>query len=441
MLIPNMVLADPCMRHLYSAVFRLLLPLILMRMIWRSRRVPAYRRRLGERLGFAPGSGGSRTRSDPERVIWLHAVSLGETLAARPLVEFLLAEFPEVPVLVTTTTPTGSHQVLAQFGDRVLHAYVPLDTPGAVDRFMARYPPRLLLLVETELWPNLLHACRQRDCPVLLANARLSERSRRGYARLGQFGRDMLSCVSHVACQSQDDATRFAAIGVPAARLSVCGNIKFDIEPGDDFAARVHALLLEWGSADRFTVVAASTHSGEDEAVLAAFAMLRRDVPAALLVLVPRHPERFDAVFTLCRAAGWRTCRRSLAQSPDAQVDVLLGDTVGELLLLLGTADVAFVGGSLVSRGGHNLLEPAALGIPVLSGPSLFNFVAVRDMLLARGCLRLVADGVELGAALQELARDVETRKDMGAAGREAVQANRGARQRIESLVRRLLPS
>lgn len=427
------------MRHLYSAVFRLLLPLVLLRMIWRSRRAPAYRQRLGERLGFAPLRGGSEARSDPERVIWLHAVSLGETLAARPLVEFLLAEFSAVPVLVTTTTPTGSDQVRALFGDRVLHAYVPLDTPGSVDRFMARYPPRLLLLVETELWPNLLHACRQRDCPVLLANARLSEHSRRGYARLGRFGRDMLSCVSHVACQSPDDAARFAALGVPAPRLSVCGNIKFDIDPGNDFAGRVHALLLEWGAADRFLVAAASTHAGEDEAVLAAFAMLRREVPTALLLLVPRHPERFDAVFALCRAAGWRTCRRSLAQSPGARADVLLGDTVGELLLLLGTVDVAFVGGSLVPQGGHNLLQPAALGIPVLSGPSLFNFAAVRDLLLARGSLRLVADGAELGAALQELARNVETRKAMGAAGREAVQANRGARQRIEKLVRRLL--
>ncbi len=429
------------MRHLYSAVFRLLLPLVFLRLLWRSRVTPAYRRRWGERLGLAPGRDSAAPLSLSDRVIWLHAVSLGETLAARPLVEFLLAEFPDVTLVVTTTTPTGSDQVRNLFGGRVVHVYAPLDTPGAVGRFLTRYPPRLLLLMETELWPNLLHACRQRSCPVLLANARLSERSRRGYARLGRFGRDMLDCVSHVACQSQDDADRFAMLGVPSRRLSVCGNIKFDIEIPADFAVRARALVAEWGCAGRFVVLAASTHAGEDEAVLAAFARLRRELPTALLVLVPRHPERFEAVYARCVAAGWRTGRRSLGESPQAELAVVLGDTVGELLLLFGTADVAFVGGSLVPRGGHNLLEPAALGVPVLSGPSLFNFVAVRDLLLAGGALRIVADVDELGLALCELARDADRRDDMGRAGREAVRANRGARARIEALVQRLLLS
>lgn len=427
------------MRHLYSAVFRLLLPLVFLRLLWRSRVTPAYRRRWRERLGLAPARDSGVPASLPDRVIWLHAVSLGETLAARPLVEFLLAEFPDITLVVTTTTPTGSDQVRRLFGGRVVHVYAPLDTPGAVGRFMKRYPPRLLLLVETELWPNLLHACRQRNCPVLLANARLSERSRRGYARLGRFGRDMLACVSHVACQSQDDADRFAMLGVPARRLSVCGNMKFDIEIPADFAVRARSLVAEWGCAGRFVVLAASTHAGEDEAVLAAFARLRRELPTALLVLVPRHPERFEAVYARCVAAGWRTGRRSLGESPQAELAVVLGDTVGELLLLLGTADAAFVGGSLVPRGGHNLLEPAALGVPVLSGPSLFNFVVVRDLLLAGGALRIVADVDELGLALCELARDADRRGVMGLAGREAVRANRGARARIEALVQRLL--
>lgn len=439
MLVGPTPLPGHSMRHLYTAVFRLLLPLVFLRLLWRSRATPAYRRRWGERMGFAPAGNSGGAQAVSARVIWLHAVSLGETLAARPLVEFLLAEFPDVPLVVTTSTPTGSQQVRTLFGERVLHVYAPLDTPGAVDRFLNRYPPRLLLLIETELWPNLLHACRQRDCPILLANARLSERSRRGYARLGRFARDMLSCVSHVACQSQDDADRFAALGVPPGRLSVCGNIKFDIDIGTDYAARVRGLVAEWGSAGRFVLVAASTHAGEDEAVLSAFAVLRRQRPAALLVLVPRHPERFEAVYALCRAGGWQTCRRSLGEPPGPQADVLLGDTVGELLLLFGTADVAFVGGSLVPRGGHNLLEPAALGVPVLSGFSLFNFAAVRDLLLGSGALQLVMDGGELGAVLCELARDEDRRTGMGRAGRDAVQANRGARARIETLVRRLL--
>lgn len=428
------------MRHVYSTVFRLLLPLVFLRLLWRSRATPAYRRRWGERLGLAPGGESRAARPDPGPVLWLHAVSLGETLAARPLVEFLLAEFPGTPVLVTTTTPTGSRQVTALFGERVLHVYAPLDTPGAVDRFLARYRPRLLLLIETELWPNLLHGCRQRHCPVLLANARLSERSFRGYARLGQFGHRLLACVSHVACQTQDDASRFAALGVPADRLSVCGNIKFDLDVGGSLPDRIRSLVDEWRCAGRFVFAAASTHAGEDEAVLAAFATLRRQVPDALLLLVPRHPERFEAVHGLCAVAGWQTCRRSLGESPGADTAVLLGDTVGELLLLLGVADVAFVGGSLVPRGGHNLLEPAALGVPALSGESLFNFTAVRDLLLASGALALVEDAEDLGRVLCELAGDPARRQAMGSAGSRAVAGNRGARAQIEAQVRRLLP-
>lgn len=427
------------MRHLYSTVFRLLLPLVFLRLLWRSRATPAYRRRWGERLGFAPT--GKHDDSGPETgpVIWLHAVSLGETLAARPLVEFLLAEFSDTRILVTTTTPTGSRQVHALFGERVLHVYAPLDTPGAVGRFLARYRPRLLLLIETELWPNLLHACRRRNCPVLLANARLSGRSFRGYARLGRFGRELLACVSHVACQSQDDATRFAALGVSPDCLSVCGNIKFDLDIGGSLPERIGELVAEWDCSGRFVFAAVSTHAGEDEAVLDAFSTLRRHEPDALLLLVPRHPERFDAVHALCTAAGWRTCRRSRGESPNADTAVLLGDTVGELLLMLGASDVAFVGGSLVPRGGHNLLEPAALGLPVLSGESLFNFTAVRDLLLANGALALVANAAELGAVLCELASDDSRRQAMGEAGAGVVQANRGARARIERRVRRLL--
>lgn len=427
------------MRYLYSTVFRLLLPLVFLRLLWRSRAAPAYRRRWGERLGFAGGGSRHDGQADAEPVIWLHAVSLGETLAARPLVEFLLTEFPGTPVLVTTTTPTGSRQLRALFGERVLHVYAPFDTPGAVTRFLKRYQPRLLLLIETELWPNLLHGCRDRRCPVLLANARLSERSYRGYARLGRFSRDLLSCISHVACQSQSDAHRFSALGVPPAGLSVCGNIKFDVDIGGSLPQRIRTLVAEWQCAQRFVLVAASTHAGEEEGVLAAFAILREQVPDALLVLVPRHPERFESVHALCLAGGWQTCRRSLGESPDAASAVLLGDTVGELLLLLGAADVAFVGGSLVARGGHNLLEPAALGVPVLSGTSLFNFAAVRDLLQGCGALQLVENEQALAAALCELAGNDERRLAVGLAGSRAVSANRGARTRIEALALGLL--
>ena len=426
------------MRYLYSALFYALLPFIVLRMLWRSRRAPAYRRRLAERCGwFQP-------RPDLERpAIWVHAVSVGETLAAAPLLENLLSQYPDYCLVVTTTTPTGSERLRALFGARVFHVYAPWDLPGPVSRFLRRTRPRLLLLMETELWPNMLHYSRGVGCRVLLANARLSERSAAGYHRLGRLTRDMLGQLDTVACQSEEDGRRFRELGLPAPALQVVGSVKFDLTLDADLVADAKRLRAAFGGPQRAVLVAASTHPGEEALVLAALAALRAApdplLQDCLLVLVPRHPERFDEVFELCRAQGWQVRRRSVDASPGAGDDILLGDTMGELLLLLGTATVAVVGGSWVERGGHNVLEPAAWGVPVVTGPSLFNFARSASLLVEAGALVKLESGAELAPCLQGLLTDPGRREAMGAAGRRVLADNRGATGRLLALVATLL--
>ena len=419
------------MRYLYSALFYMLLPFLLVRMLLRSRRAPAYRQRLAERFGFFeedPAPAGAP-------VIWVHAVSLGETLAAAPLIEALLEHWPDHRLVVTTTTPTGSERVRALFGERVFHVYAPWDLPGAVRRFLRRVRPRLLLIMETELWPNMLHYSSALGCRTLLANARLSARSARGYARFAGLTRTMLQQLDTVACQSVADGERFLALGLSPAALHVTGSIKFDLELDASLRAAAADLRRELGADSRPVLVAASTHPGEDEQVLAAFARLRRETDNCLLVLVPRHPERFDEVHALCRAQGWSVARRSTGVSPGPGVDVLLGDTMGELLLLLSVGRVAIIGGSLVPHGGHNVLEAAAWGVPVVTGPHMFNFEEISGLLVEAGAMVRLQDPADLPACLQALLADPRRRREMGAAGQRVVADNRGARKRLLALV------
>lgn len=417
------------MRYLYSVLFYLLLPLVVARMLWRSRKAPEYRRRLGERFGFFDMA------EDPRPVIWVHAVSMGETLAAAPLIEELLARYPGYQLVVTTTTPTGSERVQALFGERVFHVYAPWDLPGAVHRFVGKVKPRLLLIMETELWPNMLHHSHRSGCRIVLANARLSERSARGYARLGRLTRGMLLQLDAVACQAAADGQRFLDLGLPESALQVTGSIKFDLELGAELQVAAAELRRALGTEHRPVLVVASTHPGEDEQVLAAFERLREQTPTLLLVLVPRHPERFDAVYALCRSAGWTVLRRSSGGSPDSGDDILLGDTMGELLLLLSAATVAVIGGSLVERGGHNVLEPAAWGVPVVTGPYMFNFLQISELLTEAGAMVMLEQPAELSACLASLLGDEPRREQMGAAGRQVVAENRGARQRLMQMI------
>lgn len=424
-------------RTLYSFLLHLALPLILLRLYLRSRQAPAYRQRLAERFALAlpplrPGG------------IWVHAVSVGESIAAAPLIRALRQRHPELPITVTCMTPTGSERIRALFdaeiraGD-VQHCYLPYDLPWAAARFLDRVRPKLALIMETELWPNHIHQCARRGIPTVLANARLSEKSARGYARFAGLTRPMLAEMDWIAAQTEAEAERFRRLGARAECVGVTGSIKFDLSIDPELQPRAKALRASWGAERRPLWIAASTHAGEDEQILAAHRQLLASHPDALLILVPRHPERFDAVHALCRREGFATVRRSAAQPVTAQDQVLLGDTMGELLFLYALADVAFVGGSLVPNGGHNLLEPAALGLPVLSGPHLFNFLEIAAQLREAGALGEVGDGEALALQLRRLLGETVLRQRMGGAGLQVVHANQGALQRLlDGLQRRL---
>ncbi|WP_429182060.1 lipid IV(A) 3-deoxy-D-manno-octulosonic acid transferase [Aeromonas salmonicida] len=411
-----------CYRLLYNLLIHLGLPLALLALYKPKKGKPGFGARWAEHLGRTPASG-------QEAPLWIHAVSVGETLAISPFIRALKAERPDLPILLTTTTRTGAEQA-AKLGDLVVHRYAPLDYPWAVAVFLKCIKPRALWVMETELWPNWLAACEARHLPVTIINARLSERSCQRYARFqGAF--DTLSRpLTHLLCQHQDDAERFARLGIGRERLAVTGSIKFDIQLGDEVQARGQALRQQLGQS-RPVWIAASTHQGEDEQVLAAFDLVLQRHPRALLILVPRHPERFDRVAELCAPYG---CVRRTGGAPIRETDkVYLGDTMGELPLMLAAADVAFVGGSLVKVGGHNLLEPAALGKPCLTGPAYFNFSDITRQLVAQGGAALVADAAALGEKVSELLADEGERLQMGEQARAVVLRNQGALARTLS--------
>src|SRR6202789_2924759 len=349
------------MRRLYSLLIYCAVPFVFAAVLWRGLRERAYWQGLGERFGRGGRLNGSSS-------IWLHAVSLGEMSAAAPLVRALRSKYPDYPVVLTTATLTGRARARSSFGGAVDVRFLPYDTPGAVARFLDRVRPRLAIIMETELWPNLFAECERRGVPLVLASARLSAKSVARYRRFGSLFRGIFSASSLVAAQTAEDAQRFVAIGAESARTRVVGNIKFDMELGAEVADRGRGLRAAFGS-ERPTWIAGSTHAGEEEQVLAAHEELLAGRPDALLLLVPRHPERFEAVADLLSRRGWRFARRSAGSAPDGATQVVLVDTVGELAVLYASADAAFVGGSLVPIGGHNLLEPAALGIPVVAGP------------------------------------------------------------------------
>ena len=419
-------------RTLYTLILHLALPFILLRLLWRAWRAPAYARRIGER--FAIGLPALRRGG-----IWIHAVSLGESIAAAPLIRELLVRYPELPITVTCMTPTGSERIQALFGERIQHCYLPYDLPWACARFIKRLRPRLAVIMETELWPNHIAACQKRGIPVVLANARLSERSARGYARFSRLTAPMLAQLSLIAVQTEAEAERFRRLGAHRRCVEVTGSIKFDLRVADELPLRAAALRAEWRAQARPIWIAASTHVGEDEIVLAAHRRLLAVHDQALLILVPRHPERFDQVFELCRREGFSAVRRSTGAIPTADTQVLVGDTLGEMLFLYALADLAFVGGSLVANGGHNLLEPAALGKPLLSGPHLFNFLEIATQLRAAGDLLEVEDAEQLQAALQGLFAEPAKAAAMAEAGFGVLRANQGALERLLSGLARLL--
>ena len=350
-----------------------------------------------------------------------------------PLIRQLLADNPGLPITVTTTTPTGSARVVEQLGEQVFHVYFPYDLPLALTGFIRRVRPRVLLMVETEIWPNLLHCCRRHGVYTLLANARLSARSAQRYARLGRFTRDTFAHIDCIAAQTEADAARFRALGVAADRVFVTGSIKFDIRIPASLEEQVEVLRREWGG--RPVWVAGSTHEGEDELVLQAHHQVLSSFPNALLILVPRHPERFERVAGLCKREHLKLARRSRHGSYGTQTQVYLGDTMGELPVVIGSADVAFIGGSLVPTGGHNMLEAAAQGVAVCFGPHVFNFAAISELLVAEGAARRVGDEVELAQQVIAWFRDASARAEAGENGRRVVRQNRGALARLIGLL------
>ena len=414
------------MRRLYTLLLYPLFPLVLLRLLWRSLRAPGYRRRWLERLGWftPPTSWGG---------LWVHAVSVGEVQAVLPAIRQILADTPTLPVTVTTTTPTGSARVREQLGEQVFHVYFPYDLPFALTGFIRRVRPRVLLMVETEIWPNLLHHCRRHGIYTLLGNARLSAKSARGYARLGGFARETFAQIDCVAAQDGADAARFRELGVAPERVHVTGSIKFDMRIPASLEERVEVLRRDWGG--RPVWIAGSTHEGEEEQILVAHRQVLQRNPDALLVLVPRHPERFDRVAALCRREGMSVTRRSDPGDFDADTQVYLGDTMGELPAMLGSADVAFIGGSLVKIGGHNMLEAAAQGVAVCFGPHVFNFAAISQLLLEAAAARQVANAAELADQVSAWFADASKRAEAGENGRAVVARNRGALNRLLKLI------
>lgn len=416
----------------YTWLLRLLVSVALTRLLWRGLRNRDYWRRWSERFGFGPVI--------PSRTIWIHAVSVGEVRASAPLVRALAARYPEDQIFITTTTPTGSAQVRSLFGQTVAHRYVPYDLPSAVERFLERVRPRVGLIMETELWPTLFHACRRRGIPLLLANVRLSESSMRGYRRVARLVRSTLAQVDVFCAQSQADAARLLALGAAAHRVHVTGSIKFELNLPASLLESADALRGQWGRGRRI-LVAASTHAGEEEQVLDAYRELKRRFADALLVIAPRHPERFASVARLCRRADFHTALRSEQTVLAADTEILVGDTMGELQLFLAACDVAFVGGSLVPVGGHNILEASAVGVPVVFGPHMSNFQEISAMALARGAGMQIRDGAALAPALIRYLEDPNLRFAAGEAGKRMVAENRGALEKTLDRLARLLPA
>lgn len=401
----------------------LVTPLALLRLVWRARRQPAYLRHLPERFGFclAPA---------PASPIWLHAVSVGETRAAEPLVAALRRQYPERAILLTHTTPTGRQTSQNLFGDGVTRCYLPYDLPFAVERFLRHYRPSVGLLMETELWPNLIAACRAAGVPLLLVNARLSERSARGYGRVRALAAESLAALAGLGAQSEADAQRLRRLG--AVEVCVTGNVKFDRMPAPAELGAGLGLRALFGTRPVF--LAASTREGEEALVLEAV----REAPADLLtVIVPRHPQRFDAVAQLLDRGGIAYQRRSAAHPVAAATRAVLGDSMGEMYAYYAACDVAFIGGSLLPLGGQNLLEACAVGRPVLIGPHTYNFVEASAAAVEAGAAVRVSDARQLGAELNALLRDAPRRERMAAAGRGLMHAHQGATARTLALIER----
>ncbi len=419
------------MRIFYVILTYVLLPLYALYWIVRGLGNRSYWDRVGQRFGV-----GFPTL--PEGSIWVHAVSVGEVQASAPLIRALQVRFPDRQILLTTVTPTGAARVRSLFGEEVCHCYIPFETPSAVNSFFRATQPALALIMETEIWPNLYRGCGLRKIPLVLVSARISPKSVKNYRRFLPLFRETLSHGILIAAQGEDDANRFLMLGASPERTWITGNIKFDIELPPDLGIR-GAKLRHDLIGDRPVWIAASTHDGEEEQALDAHRIILQTMPDAVLILVPRHPERFSGVQSLLQKQNWKFVSRTSHKKLAATTEVLLGDTMGELPLFYAASDVAFVGGTLVPVGGHNLLEPGALGLPVITGPHLFNTQDIADLFADSGASQIVHNGNELAQAALPLLKDEDLAQAIGQKGKQIVESNKGALQRLLVLLEPLV--
>jgi 3-deoxy-D-manno-octulosonic-acid transferase len=419
------------MRSVYSFLILVSTPFVLLYFAIRGFRNRAYLARWSERFGFLPVSG-------KPGGIWVHAASVGEFNAASPLIKALSKKYPELTLTVTSLTPTGSDRVQNELGETVLHSYIPIDVPGAVSRFLERLQPSVIVIMETEIWPNLYLEAQRRNTPILMANARLSERSMHRYQAVSGFISEVLQNVAWIGAQSDEDAGRLISCGADPQRVDMAGNLKFDLNIPASLVEKGTALRNRWDK-DRPVLVAGSTHEADENVIIPAFTSLLESLPDALLILAPRYPERFTRAAQSARAAGLRTELHSQSGVCSTQAQCFVIDSIGELLTYYACADVTFVGGSFGEQGGHNALEPAALGKPVLLGPNMVNAKEVSSQLIQCGAAMRVTDQHDFRRLTEEILTDGNLRHRMGLAGKRLVEKNRGALNLTLDAVRKYL--
>jgi 3-deoxy-D-manno-octulosonic-acid transferase len=415
------------MQNLYSFLFYSAIPLIISRLWWRSLKNPAYRQRIFERFGFY-------TQTYVQNVIWFHAVSVGESEALFPLIRLIQTRQPKFPILITTTTPTGSARVQAVLGESVQHVYLPYDLPYVISRFLKVFKPKIAVIVETEIWANLFHACKKNQIPLYLINARLSEKSVNGYQKIPFLIVPSLCAITQIATQTEADKNRFIEIGANPQKVKNLGNIKFDTTISTEILLEGKNLKNKIFS-KRFVFLAASTHDGEEIVLLDAYKNLKKQIPELILAIAPRHPERFSTVENLAKNLNLQTVTRTSNQLCENETDVFLINTLGELKLFYATADIAFVGGSFTPIGGHNVLEPAAVGTPVLFGLEMRNFALIAEKMLAENAAIQCQNVAELETKIIELYNQPELRNLLISNAKDFVFQNQGATERIYNLL------
>ena len=416
------------MRSLYTFIIYLFVPFVLLRLYFLGFKNPAYRTRWQERFGFI------KWEKQNKPVLWIHAVSVGEVNAAKPVISSLLDQYSNYQILVTTVTPTGAYTIKQHFGEDIRHLYLPYDLPFSVKRFLHLIKPSILITMETEIWPNLYQSCHVAKIPVLIVNARLSEKSSKGYQLVSGLMKQTLRKVDIIAAQTDIDAERFISFGADKNKVIVAGNLKFDITIPHSVTEQAES-LKRYFSINRPIWIAASTQEGEEEIILKAHQAILKNYFDAILILAPRHPERVDKVVSLCDAAKLKYIRRTESRSFSSEYSVYILDTLGEMQLHYAASQIAFVGGSLVNTGGQNMMEPASLGLPIISGQYTYNFTEVTQLLTENDALVVVYNAEELAKEVCAMLSDANHRHNMGEKGRKVIEENKGNLKRLMKVI------